>query len=163
MHFFLFLLGAEILCVGLFSGLLFTLISIVHPMLSTLSAAEGSLFMQRFIKFAHKNPFFTVLTFFSVLLPLILLVLAPFQREFSGGIAALIFILIGWLLFLTGVIILTQRSNAPLYESISRWNSEDPAPDWQQAQREWHRLNRIRASAAGVALLLFLIALLLAS
>ena len=132
-------------------------------MLNSLSAGECAFFMQRFLKFAYKNPFFTLLTFLSAFFPLVLLVLFFLQRQFTGGVATLIFILLGWLLFIAGVLGITQRGNTPLYDAIARWDVENLAADWRQTQKKWYLLNHIRASAAAVALLLFLAAFLLAS
>lgn len=163
MQFFLFLLGSEIMATAIFTGFLLSLISIVQPVFNSLSAEESTFFMQRFLSFAYKNAFFSFLTFLCASLPVVLTLLFFVLRQEVGKIAILILIILGWLFFVGGVMVLTQRVNAPLYKDVSQWSPKELAPDWQEVQRKWYGLNRIRAGAAAAALLLYFVAFLLAS
>jgi uncharacterized membrane protein len=109
--------------------------------------------MQRFLKFAHKNVGITTFVFLAALFPIPALI--------NTQISSLAFrvVIIGWLIFIIGVIAVTIHINTPLYRIIALWDVQSPVPDWQETRKKWYRLNFMRGLAAGIAFLFFLAAL----
>lgn len=150
---FTFLISGEIICLGLFTGLMLTLIVVIEPMLNSLPDIEYKVVLQRFLKFANKNPVITLILFLAALFPLVALFNAPIgSLTFSLTILA-------WLIFIVGVIVVTMQVNLPFYRKIMQWDAQFPASDAHRMGKKWYLLNCIRGFAAGIALILFLVAL----
>ena len=145
------LIGGEIICLGIFTGLMLTLIVIIEPMLNDLPDVEYMVVLQRFLKFANKNPIIT--------LNLLVAALFPLPELFNAPIGNLTFTLtiLAWLIFMVGVIVVTMHLNLPLYRKIMRCDAQFPTASGRRMGKQWYVLNSMRGFAAGIALVLFLV------
>ena len=75
----------SVLCVGLFAGLMMTLVVIMHKHWSKLEGKEYVFYFKGFLMIAKGNPFISLLTFGSFLIPLTLGVVCILLNILSQG------------------------------------------------------------------------------
>ena len=111
---------------------------------------SGSEYTQamRVINFSVRgNPFFGVVFFGALALPL--LTLLTFWDNFRSR--AFVLFVIAFATFFVGTFLVTFRINIPLNYYLESWDVAAPAADWQETRIAWNRANDIRAWAAVVA------------
>jgi hypothetical protein len=144
----------SVVATALWSGLLLTLTTILHPMFAPRSAAGFTEDMRRFLPIARKSPTNYVLVLAMVGGPVVALVglwseagSAPFLLT-AAGLAATI----------GGPLLVSSRLAEPNYAVILCWDPDDVPADWLVARARYFRLNWIRAVLTWLALVLFVAA-----
>lgn len=147
-------LGLSVVATALWSGLLLTLTTILHPMFAPRNATGFTEDMRRFLPIARKSPTNYVLVLALVACPVIALVglrsepgSAPFVLT-AAGLAATI----------AGPLAMSNRLAEPNYEVILGWDPAAVPPDWEVVRARYFRLNWLRAGFTWVALVLFVAA-----
>jgi hypothetical protein len=147
-------LGLSVVATALWSGLLLTLTTILHPMFAPRSATGFTEDMRRFLPIARKSPTNYVLVLAMVAGPVVALVglwseagSAPFLLT-AAGLAATV----------AGPLLMSSRLAEPNYTVILGWDPADVPADWLVARARYFRLNWIRAALTWLALVLFVTA-----
>jgi hypothetical protein len=150
-------LGLSVIAAALWSGLLLTLTTILHPMFAARDAAGFTEDMRRFLPIARRSPTNYVLVVALILSPIVALVglwdqvgSAPFILT-SAGLAATV----------TGPLLMSSLLAEPNYAVILSWDPAAVPEDWGIARRRYFRLNWIRGVLTWLALTLFVVAALL--
>jgi uncharacterized membrane protein len=140
---------------GLFSGLMLTLVVVLHRMWLSMPYERYVMSMQAFLSAAKGHPIITILTIAPIILPLLTL------GQIADGLSlSIIFALIGAGASLT-ILFITLRLNFPVYDAIMAWEPEQLAPDWQTIRRRFYQLNRVRFVLAVFSTVCFLLALII--
>lgn len=141
---------ASVVAVALWSGLLLTLTTLLHPLYVARDGPGFARDMHRFLPLARRSPTNYVLVAAMVVAPVVALV----------GLRGAPFVLTA--LALAAVVagpLLTSRYGAePNYEVILAWDPAAPPPDWREVRARYLRLNWIRGAATWTALVLLLVA-----
>jgi len=138
----LFALG--LLSVGLFAGLMMTLVVIMQRQWESLGKNEYVPYFKGFLLTAKGNPVISLLTFTSFLLPW-----GMGTLQLLNGAA-----LQGWIsisagvIFFGGCLLVTLWLNFPIYNKVIGWEHAEAATDWQEVRGRFYRLNVIRMSSA---------------
>jgi hypothetical protein len=147
-------LGLSVIAAALWSGLLLTLTTILHPMFAARDAAGFTEDMRRFLPIARRSPTNYILVVALVFSPIVALVglwdqagSAPFILT-SAGLAATV----------TGPLLMSSLLAEPNYAVILSWDPAAVPEDWGIARRRYFRLNWIRGALTWVALTLFVVA-----
>ena len=147
-------LGLSVVATALWSGLLLTLTTILHPMFAPRGAAGFTEDMRRFLPIARTSPTNYVLVLAMVAGPVVALVglwseagSAPFLLT-AAGLAATV----------AGPLLMSSRLAEPNYTVILSWDPADVPADWLTARARYFRLNWIRAALTWLALVLFVAA-----
>lgn len=147
-------LGLAVVSAGLWSGLLLTLTTILHPIYA---AEDGTGFadqLRRFLPVARRSPTNYVLVAGLVIGPVIALV--GLISESSG--APLVLTVVGLGLTVAGPLLVSSRLAEPNYDVILGWDPRAVPDDWGVARRRYFTLNWVRAACTWVAFALFLAA-----
>ena len=147
-------LGLSVLAAGLWSGLLLTLTTILHPMYASRDGAGFAQDMRRFLPIARRSPTNYILVVLLLLAPVLALV--GLRRDPAG----LPFVLtaVGLAATVVGPLLMSSRLAEPNYEVILGWDPRAVPDDWLVARARYFRLNWIRAGLTWTALGLFLAA-----
>src|ERR1051326_1578947 len=137
-------LGLSVVSAGLWSGLLLTLTTILHPMFASSEAGSFAEDMRRFLPIARRAPVNYFLVVMLVAAPILALIglrgepaSAPFILT-AAGLAATI-----------GGPLLTSRYLAePNYRIILSWDPTAVPGDWRIARDRYFRLNWIQIGRA---------------
>ncbi|MFW3171969.1 hypothetical protein [Geodermatophilus sp. CPCC 206100] len=147
-------LGLSVVATALWSGLLLTLTTILHPMFAPRGAAGFTEDMRRFLPIARRSPTNYVLVVALVVSPVVALVglwhqagSAPFVLT-AAGLAATV----------AGPLLMSSRLAEPNYAVILSWDPDAVPPDWGIARSRYFRLNWQRAILTWLALGLFVAA-----
>jgi hypothetical protein len=147
-------LGLSVVTTALWSGLLLTLTTILHPMFAPRSATGFTQDMRRFLPIARRSPTNYVLVVALVVSPVVALVglwseagSAPFVLTAAGLAATII-----------GPLVMSSRMAEPNYAVILSWDPDAVPADWGIARARYFRLNWIRAGLTWLALVLFVAA-----
>ena len=144
----------SVVAAGLWSGLLLTITTILHPMFAPGDGRTFAVDMGRFLPTARTSPTNYVLVSVLVIAPVVALIglrNQPGSAPFILTAAGLVFTICGPLL--------TSRFLAePNYEVILDWDPDDVPDDWQVARARYFRLNWIRGALTWAAFALFGIA-----
>jgi hypothetical protein len=147
-------LGLSVVTTALWSGLLLTLTTILHPMFAPRSATGFTQDMRRFLPIARRSPTNYVLVVALVVSPVVALVglwseagSAPFVLTAAGLAATII-----------GPLVMSSRMAEPNYAVILSWDPDAVPADWGVARARYFRLNWIRAGLTWLALVLFVAA-----
>jgi hypothetical protein len=145
------------LCVisaGLWSGLLLTVTTILHPMYASQPASGFARDMRRFLPIARRSPTNYILVCALFLTPILALVGlrddpsgAPFLLT-AAGLAATV----------TGPLLTSKFLAEPNYEVILAWDPDAVPDDWPIVRSRYFRLNWIRGALTWTAFGLFLAA-----
>lgn len=149
-------LALATLCVGLFGGLMFSLVVLLQPKWDRQSAAEYVADIQPFLE-AGKGNRAVALTLFAGLL-------APVPTLLGAATAEpLIFVLVllGLAVFGLGALGVTVALNLPMYTALMGLDARSPSEDWKDLRRRFYRLNLTRFVASLTAFALFVAALAL--
>ncbi|MCY1139108.1 hypothetical protein OWR29_14010 [Actinoplanes sp. Pm04-4] len=142
----------SIVCAGLWSGLLLTLTTILHPIYAAQDGRGFALELRAFLPTARKSP-----TNYALVGGL---VLAPVLALIGLRSAGLPFVLTatGLALTIIGPLLVSNRLSEPLYDVILGWDPDAVPADWRLVRRRYFALNWIRAVLTWAAFLLFLAA-----
>lgn len=149
-------LAAAVVFSGLWSGLLATLTTIMHPMLTAMDGRDFRRFMGAFLRFARKAWFNYACSIGMAVAPIVALIAGWDDR---GG-AAFILTAIGLVLVIAGVYVVANVWKEPHYDLMLAWDPDDMPAGWEADRRRYFAINWINAVSTWAAFALFLTALL---
>jgi len=147
-------LGLAVVCAGLWSGLLLTLTTILHPIYAAEDGRGFALALRDFLPVARRSPTNYVLVIGLVVAPLVALV---GLWDDPGG-APFVLTAAGLALTVIGPLLTSRLLSEPTYDVILGWDPEAVPADWQAVRRRYFTLNWVRAVFTWVAFALFLAA-----
>lgn len=147
-------LGLSVVSAGLWSGLLLTLTTILHPMFAPQDAAGFATDMRRFLPIARRSPTNYILVSALLLAPVAALVGLWHQPTE----APFVLTAIGLSAVVAGPLLTSRYLAEPNYEIILDWDAESVPADWRTVRATYFRLNWIRAVLTWSAFALFLAA-----
>jgi hypothetical protein len=147
-------LGLSIVSAGLWSGLLLTVTTILHPLYATQDGPGFATDMRRFLPIARRSPTNYILVCALVVAPVVALV--GLRHELTQ--APFILTAIGFAATVAGPLLTSQFLAEPNYEIILGWNSEAVPDDWRTTRARYFRLNWIRGVLTWSAFAFFLAA-----
>jgi hypothetical protein len=147
-------LGLAVVVAGLWSGLLLTLTTILHPIYAGQDGRGFATELSLFLPVARRSPTNYVLVSGLVLAPALALV--GLRHEPSS--AEFVFTAAGLLLTVLGPLLVSQFLAEPNYEVILAWDPAAVPADWRNARRRYFALNWLRAVLTWAAFGLFLAA-----
>jgi uncharacterized membrane protein len=139
--------------VGLFAGLMLTLVVILHQMWLKMTPSSYIESMQSFLPAAKGHPIITALTLLPIGTPILALI--ELGNPSDGRF---VLSLIG-LLLASAILFVTLRLNFPIYDTMMGWQPRQPAADYERVRRRFFHLNLTRMLLSSGALLCFLLAL----
>jgi hypothetical protein len=148
-------LGLSVLAAGLWSGLLLTVTTILHPMYAARDAAGFTADMRRFLPIARRSPTNHVLVVALLVAPVVALVGLGLERAFG---AVFVLTAAGSGATVAGPLLISDRLAEPNYAVILGWDPEHPPDDWRIARARWLRFNWARGALTWIAFALFLTA-----
>ena len=147
-------LALSVICAGLWSGLLLTLTTILHPVYTARDAAGFAADLGRFLPVARRSPTNWALVIGLVVAPGVALI---GLRDDPTG-APFLLTALGLVLTVTGPLLVSRLRSEPTYDVILGWDPADVPADWQDVRRRWIALNWVRGVCVWVAFALFLAA-----
>lgn len=147
-------LGLSVVCAGLWSGLLLTLTTILHPVYLARDAGGFAADLGRFLPVARRSPTNWLLVIGLVVAPALALV--GLRAEPTG--APFVLTAIGLALTLVGALLVSRLLVEPNYDVILGWDPDDVPADWRDVRRRWQTLNWVRGACTWAAFALFLAA-----
>jgi hypothetical protein len=147
-------LGLSIVCAGLWSGLLLTLTTILHPMFGTRDGGGFAADLGRFLPIARTSPTNYLLVTGLVVAPAVALVGLWDER----GSAPFVLTAVGLALTVTGPLLVSRLAAEPNYEVILAWDPAAVPADWRAVRRRWLAHNWIRGALTWTAFAAFLAA-----
>jgi uncharacterized membrane protein len=152
---FILTLGAALGC-ALVAGVFFAFSTFVMRALARLPAAAGIAAMQAINVAVLRSGFMAVFLGTSALCVLALAGALLYWREPAAP-----WWLAGATLYLLGSLLVTMRFNVPRNNALAALAPDDPAAGrrWAEYQSGWNAWNHVRAGAALIAAILFVIAL----
>lgn len=146
----------SIVALGLFAGLMMTLVIVMERMWRALEAPSYVEAMQTFLPAAKGDPVIATLTMLPFLAPIIALILLA--RAGDAASTQFTATLVGTI-FAVGPFVVTLRLNFPIYQTIMGWKAGTTPNNWQDIRQRFFMLNLIRMSLALAGMLCFLLAL----
>ena len=147
-------LGIAVVCAGLWSGLLLTLTTILHPMYAARDGCGLASDLRRFLPIARRSPTNYVLIVGLVVGPAMALV--GLRGDPTG--APFVLTAIGFALTISGPVLISRYAVEPNYDVIIGWNPAAVPDDWQTVRARYFALNWIRGGLNWTAFALFLAA-----
>lgn len=144
-------LGLAVVCAGLWSGLLLTLTTILHPIHAAEDGRGFALALRGFLPVARRSPTNYALVIGLVVAPVVALVGLP------SGVAFLL-TAVGLALTVVGPLLTSRFLSEPTYDVILGWDPDAVPADWPATRRRYFALNWVRAVCTWVAFALFLAA-----
>ncbi|XVV08879.1 hypothetical protein ACQP2X_29000 [Actinoplanes sp. CA-131856] len=145
-------LGLSIVCAGLWSGLLLTLTTILHPIYAAEDGRGFARQLRAFLPTARRSPTNYALVGGLVLAPVLALI--GLRGDASG--APFVLTAVGLALTVAGPLLVSNRLSEPLYDVILGWDPEAVPAGWQRTRGRYFTLNWIRAMLTWAAFALFL-------
>ena len=148
-------LAATITFVGLWSGLLLTITTLLHPMFRAGTDRDLRLDLGRFLPVARRAPTNYVLVVGMVLAPVASLITLR-DRTTS---ATFVLVAIGLALVLIGAVAISRWVAEPNYDVLLGWDPATPLPNgWARARRRYFRCNWLRGAFVWTAFACFVVA-----
>ncbi|MCA2211797.1 hypothetical protein [Jidongwangia harbinensis] len=147
-------LGLSIVFAGLWSGLLLTLTTILHPMFATRDGAGFAADLRRFLPVARRSPTNYVLVVGLVVAPAVAVAGLWDER----GDAAFALTGAGLALTVAGPLLISRFLSEPTYDVILGWDPQAVPANWTDVRRRYFALNWVRAVLTWTAFALFLAA-----
>ncbi len=147
-------LGLSVVAAGLWSGLLLTITTILHPMFAALDARSFAVEMRRFLPVARRSPTNHVLVLLLVVAPVVALV---GLRDNPTGPPFLLTAL-GLAATVTGPLLASRFLAEPNYDVVLGWDPDAVPPDWRAARDRMLGLNWLRAALTWLAFACFAVA-----
>ena len=141
------LLTLALLSIGLFAGLMMTLVVIMQRQWNMLEKEEYVRYFKGFLLIAKGNPIVTILTLASFVLP----VAVGTTHLILGNNYQGIIMIVAGIVFFVGCFGVTMRLNFPIYAKVIGWENVESATDWQDVRRRFYILNFIRMISAIVS------------
>jgi len=143
------LLTLALLSIGLFAGLMMTLVVIMQRQWNMLEQEEYVRLFKGFLLIAKGNSIVTLLTLASFLLPATVGITHLISgNTYQGGI-----MIAAGIVFFIGCFGVTMRLNVPIYAKVIGWENAESATDWQEVRRRFYILNVTRMISAMVSFL----------
>jgi hypothetical protein len=147
-------LGLSVVFAGLWSGLLLTLTTILHPMFGTRDGGGFAADLGRFLPIARRSPTNYVLVIGLVVAPAV--ALAGLWNDPKG--TPFVLTALGFALTVTGPLLVSRFASEPTYDVILGWDPDAVPSNWRAVRHRWMALNWIRAALTWTAFALFLAA-----
>jgi hypothetical protein len=147
-------LGLSVVATALWSGLLLTLTTILHPMFAPRDAAGFVEDMRRFLPIARRSPTNYLLVIALVCSPVVALV----GLRGDAGSAPFVLTALGLAAVVAGPLLMSRFLAEPNYAVILGWDPAAVPDDWRTARARYFRLNWIRGALTWLALALFVTA-----
>ena len=144
------LLLLALLSVGLFAGLMMTLVVIMQQQWNTLDKEEYIRYFKRFLLIAKGNPIITLLTLAAFILP----VVVGTEYILSGSTYSGAITIVAGVVFFLGCFGVTMRLNFPIYAKVTGWQDVESVTDWEEVRKRFYTLNIIRMTSAVVSFIL---------
>jgi len=136
-----------LLSVGLFAGLMMTLVVIMQQQWNALDKEEYMRYFKGFLLVAKGNPIASVLTLASFVLPLVVGIVDLVSGSNYQGVITIS----AGVVFFLGCFGVTMRLNFPIYTRVIGWENVEAAADWEDVRRRFYVLNVIRMTSAVVS------------
>jgi hypothetical protein len=149
------LLAISVFSIGLFTGLLMTVLFFFQRALRELSGSEFALVMKRFLGITRTHPLNYAMVLTSGFVPIAALLAL---REQVGS-AAFLLTLVGLLAFWCGSILPSTFIAQPVYGVFMGWDIDAPPQDWRVARDRYFRVNVVRGLGSVTAFICFVVAL----
>jgi hypothetical protein len=147
-------LGLAVVCAGLWSGLLLTLTTILHPIYAAEDARGFSLALRDFLPVARRSPTNYLLVIGLVVAPVVALI---GLGDDPGGVP-FVLTAVGLGLTIIGPVLVSRFLAEPNYDVVLGWDPDDVPGDWVTVRRRYFTLNWVRGAFTWVAFVLFLAA-----
>jgi len=147
-------LGLAVVCAGLWSGLLLTLTTILHPIYAAEDARGFALALRGFLPVARRSPTNYLLVIGLVVAPAV----ALFGLRAEPGAAPFVLTAVGLGLTIIGPLLLSRLRAEPNYDVILGWDPDAMPADWLTIRSRYFALNWVRAAFTWAAFALFLAA-----
>lgn len=148
-------LAVSLLTMGLFSGLMFSLVVLLQPKWDQQTAFEYITDIQPFLKVGKGNPMVMLVLFVGLLAPIpALLTDNVLTTEVSG------LVLLSLIVFAVGPLGVTVVLNLPTYTALLSLDAGQPAEQWADLRRRFYHLNLLRFIASTTAFILMISALI---
>lgn len=147
-------LGLSVVATALWSGLLLTLTTILHPMFRPQAASGFAEDMRRFLPIARRSPTNYILVLALLSTPVVALV----GLRDQPGSAPFVLTAIGYAAIIVGPLLVSRYRAEPNYDVMLGWDPASVPSDWTVARGRYFRLNWIRAALTWLALALFVAA-----
>lgn len=147
-------LGVSIISAGLWSGLLLTVTTILHPMFAARDGAGFARDLGRFLPIARRSPTNYALVIGLVVGPAAALITLWDER----GSAAFVLTAIGLAFTVAGPLLISDLLAEPNYEVILGWDIDHVPAEWRVARRRYFTLNWVRGTLTWSAFACFLAA-----
>lgn len=141
---------------GLWSGLLATLTTIIHPMLKRMDREGFASFLGAFLPIARSSLFNYAMVIGLVAAPTTALIAMGGDQ---AGETVFVLTAIGLALTVVGPLLVSNRLASPNYDVILSWDPQAVPEGWEAVKARYFTLNWIRAVATWAALALFVAAL----
>jgi hypothetical protein len=150
-------LAVSVVFAGLWSGLLATLTTIMHPMLAAMEGRDFRNFMGAFLGSARKAWFNYVCAIGMAIAPIVALL------ALWGDWSSTPFVLtaIGLAFVIVGVYVVSNVWKEPHYDVMLAWDPEAMPTGWEAGRRRYFAINWIQAASTWTVFGLFLAALIL--
>ena len=146
-----------LLSVGLFAGLMMTLVVIMQQQWNTLEKEEYVRYFKGFLLLAKGNPVITILTLASFVLPWAVGIV----HLISGSNYQGVIMITAGVVFFLGCFGVTMRLNFPIYTKVISWQDVESVTDWEDVRRRFYVLNAVRMTSAVVSFILLGIGVLI--
>ncbi|MCU0499819.1 MAG: DUF1772 domain-containing protein [Anaerolineae bacterium] len=140
------------LCVGWFSGLMFSLVFLLQPKWDRQSASDYLRDLQPFLAVGKGNHAVSAILFIGLL--------APLPTVFTWPAPSASLSLIAVVIFGIAALGITIWGNLPLYTAFMALDPDHPDPSWSALRLRFYRLNLARWIGSSIALICLLLALL---
>jgi hypothetical protein len=151
-------LTLAVACAGLWSGLLLTVTTILHPIYRAHDGAGFSRELRSFLPVARKSPTNYLLVIGLIATPVLALI---GLRDDPTG-APFVLTSIGLALTIIGPLLISSRLAEPNYEVILSWDPGALPADWESIRHRYFALNWVRGVCTWAAFAAFGAAFLLA-
>lgn len=147
-------LGLSVVSAGLWSGLLLTLTTILHPMFASSEARSFAEDMRRFLPIARRAPVNYVLVVLLVVAP----ILALIGLRDEPASAPFVLTAVGLAATIGGPLLISRYPAEPNYRIILSWDPVAVPGNWRVERDRYFRLNWIRAALTWAAFASFVAA-----
>jgi hypothetical protein len=147
-------LGLSVVATALWSGLLLTLTTILHPMFASRDGAGFVEDMRRFLPIARRSPTNYVLVIALVCSPVVALV----GLRDEAGSAPFVLTAVGLAAVVAGPLLVSRLLAEPNYDVVLGWDPAALPADWPVARARYFRFNWVRGMLTWLALTLFVVA-----
>ena len=141
----------SVVAAGLWSGLLLTVTTLLHPMFAADDGRAFALDLRRFLPVARTSPTNYILVVLLLVAPVVALV------GLADDVASAPFVLtaLGLVATVAGPLLGSRLLAEPNYEVILGWDPDAVPADWRTARARYFRWNWLRGGLTWLAFALF--------